>query len=137
MASKSLPHPASTSNVSSPPSSIRSPLGIRPVYPVTIRSNTGCNNQLIRHASPFKSLLRGFLNANRLTKEPRSQRQWGGCILTKEPRSQRQWVGCILIKILATTTLEDAMLNGTANWDLTLTTVRSWQGAMSLSLKIV
>ena len=82
-------------------------------------------------------MLRGFLNAGRLTKEPRSQRQWGGCILTKEPRSQRQWVGCILIKILATTILEDAMLNGTANWDLTLTTVRSWQGAMSLSLKIV
>lgn len=56
----------------------------------------------------IKSLLRGLLKEGKLT---------------KEPRRQAQSVGCLLTKLLVETALNDAITNGTANWDITISGV--------------
>ena len=43
--------------------------------------------------------------------------------LTREPARQKQWVGCVIIRLMVTSALNDAINNGTANWDITISGV--------------
>lgn len=68
-------------------------------------------SKLITHdAVRIKPLLKNFLRDGKLT---------------REPARQKQWVGCVLIRIMVTSVLNDAMSNGTANWDITVSGVLS------------
>ena len=68
----------------------------------------------------IKSLLRGFLRHGKLT---------------REPARQKQWVGCVMIRIMVTSALNDAMSNGTANWDITISGVLNMLHLSSLTAR--
>ena len=56
----------------------------------------------------IKSLLMNFLRDGKLT---------------REPARQKQWVGCVMIRVMVTSVLNNAMSNGTKNWDITISGV--------------